>query len=277
MTTLRIYGDSFAASPPPEANLTCWPSLLAKKLNLPMINRAIPGSSTEYSIKQLCFDVEGKAIGNTDIVIIVLSTQGRLNFLYQNENPSSAAEYLKEPSKKLKNPHKWYWLNKRFIEWYMVNQDYQMLSINYTAYISLIKEIASTLPNCKFIILENTIQGFLSGLNNYPSNCVRSSVGLNDISNNEFDTKKDLQNKHYEFWTEYTVVDSRQNHLSNPNLKILSDLLVEGIEKMDLTNITYDKFVSGHLNQIKNKKDYMNYVDLDYINYYEWMYNLIEN
>jgi hypothetical protein len=274
MTTLRIYGDSFA-SMQPSNRITSWPTLLAAQLDLPMSNKAVSGSGTEYSIKQLCFDFWDGIICNGDIVIIVLSSLGRLNFQYQEERPETASIYLRDPGGN-RHEHLWYWKNKKYIEWYIVNQDCNMHSINHTAYVSLIKDIAITLPDCKFIILENMNSQIHLELNTYPKNLLHPHISLNKISNDEFDMNNDLKYP-YSYWTEFTVYDARQNHLSIPNLKILSELLFESIQTMDITNITADKFMKHHLPRITTKDEYMNYVNCGYIDYNEWMFLQIKN
>ena len=276
MSVLRIYGDSFASIQPNDQNITSWPELLARKLQLPIVNNAIPGSSTENAVKNLCHDVENSVIKDNDIIVIVLSSSGRLNFQYQTEHPETAVEYLRDPINRPGHNHSWYWKNKNHIEWYIVNQDYQMLTINHTAYVSLIKDIANKLPACKFVILENTHFEFPNGLDYYPKNCIRSKISLNTVSNNEFDFPPGIDNP-YQYWTQFTTFDARQNHLSKPNLVILSNLLFEAINNMNIDNISYDKFLQKHLKQIKNTSEYMYYVKQDFVDYNEWLFKFIKN
>ena len=44
MKTLRVYGDSFGVS---TDNLQSWPKILQKKLQIPLVNKAVGGGSTE--------------------------------------------------------------------------------------------------------------------------------------------------------------------------------------------------------------------------------------
>ena len=75
MKTLRVYGDSFAS---PEYTGTQrvqsgWASILSLFLGIPLSNRAIAGSSTEYSFQLFAEDVINNRIGDTDIIIFVVS------------------------------------------------------------------------------------------------------------------------------------------------------------------------------------------------------------
>lgn len=274
MPTLRIYGDSFA-SDQTDNQIISWPKLLAQSLNMSSINSAVSGSSVEFAVKKLCFDARDNLIQDSDVIVIVLSSPGRLNFHHQNDHPATASLYLRDPVDTPEHKHEWYWQNKKYIQWYMVNQNHQMHAINHTAYTSLIKDIASSFRNSKFIILENSNAGFPVPVGICPENCLHSTVSLNTISNDEFDVSGDLKHP-YQYWTEFTLFDVRQNHLSIPNLKTLATLLTEALQTMDISNLTYDKFMKHHLKQITSRKDYMHYVNLGYIDFNRWLFSFLK-
>ena len=85
MRTIRVYGDSFAA---PSPEFDSWADILGQQLSLPVINKAINGSSTEYAIKNLCVDIKHNLINDDDIIIFVVSTPGRLHLEIQNKHHS---------------------------------------------------------------------------------------------------------------------------------------------------------------------------------------------
>jgi hypothetical protein len=273
MKTLRVYGDSFASNY--DNNVISWPKLLSKSLQLPLINNAIVGSSVEHSITQIHNDVKNKIFCNNDIIVIVVSSFGRLNFSYQQQHPSTAAQYIHVPKDSKIINHDWYWKNKKYIEWYLVNQNFNQFNVNHTAYISLIKDIAKLYTNCKFIILENSgYQGI--NLSAYPDNCLHSKIGIKEISNKEFEIETYNQVQSYFNWTEFTIWDPRQNHFSIPNLQILSNLLFESLQNMDITNISADKFLKHHMKKITSKEEYMKVVTEGLVSYKDRIYQILK-
>jgi hypothetical protein len=78
------------------------------------------------------------------------------------------------------------------------------------------------------------------------------------VSKSEYE-KDNQSNFNYKYYHEYTVMDPRANHLTNPNLNILADLLVESIQKLTIDNITYDKFHSNNIEKIISREQYIKY------------------
>jgi hypothetical protein len=264
MKTLRIYGDSFGA--PSAADTKCWADILAAKLNVPVVNKAISGSGTEYSIKQLISDVS--IIEDNDIVIFVTSTPGRLHFQKQISDPHTASLYLRDPVGK---QHQWYWDNKKHIEWWMVNADQRLLDLNHEAYLHLIKDIAVSKPNATFIILANSDHRVhIPSIE--PKNFLRCDTYLHEISSREM---ADPANTYFK-WTEHTTYDLRVNHLTIPNLNTLANLLEESITTLSVDNITYDKFKSRFLVPVRVKKEYLDYVEQGYLYQSEWFSSLVK-
>ena len=62
------------------------------------------------------------------------------------------------------------------------------------------------------------------------------------------------------WWREFTIIDPRSNHLTNTNLSILANLLVNSINSLSIDNITYDKFKSKNINKITTKEQYLKYI-----------------
>jgi hypothetical protein len=266
MQLLRIYGDSYAAP-----RIGCWANILANKLKIPEINKAVEGSSTEYAIKCFFQDLFSDNIGYNDIIIFVTSTPGRLHFEFQNQNPGSAVQYLRAASKE----DHWYWENKDHLEWYLVNQDMNLNSINHESYIKFIKDVAWNRPDNLFIILSNSNSRIdttrLDKIN--PPNFLRSYTYLNTVSENEI-IDADLHNVYQDF-VSYTGHDPRSNHLSVPNLEILSELLYYSIKRLTVSNITYEKFKTQILKKIRKKQDWVEGIDQGLYYYLDWYDKII--
>jgi hypothetical protein len=257
MKTIRVYGDSFAVDFPGTLG---WTNMLQDALQLPLINRAVSSSCTEYAIKIFVDDVENERIDD-DIIIIVTSSLGRLNFFYQlDEAPGTANLYTNTPP--LYGNHDWYWKNKDHIEWWMVNLDRKMQAITFESYVQLLKNFAVSKPNCTVMVLHAFDYGYNQDIFNTPSpkNFIRPNVCLMNISKLEagFDV-----NSMFDFarFTKFTGHEIRANHLTNPNLRILTDLIVEAISTGSVDNFTYDKFRTNIIGIIKNKDEYLDYVN----------------
>jgi hypothetical protein len=252
--TIRVYGDSYGAKT--EWNLDCWADILGRKLQLPVINKGVSGGSTEYAIKLLATDICEGNINDHDIVFFVASTPGRLHFEFQHKGrPETAALYLHGAIGP--GDHNWYRHNKHHIEWWMVNQDNRLCELNHEAYLHLIENYARTRPAVKFFILANSDHNFHIPRSEKPNNVFEPKIFLNAVSKSEIvGDKKDFWD-----WVKYTTVDFRVNHLSIPNLEILTNCLIEAIETGSVESITYDKFKSNFLPIIQYKEQYLEYVN----------------
>ena len=264
MKTLRAYGDSFLS------NGLGWEgksltTLLGEKLNVPVINKAIAGSSTEYAFIQLTNDIKNKSIDSNDVIIFNTTFPGRLNLEFQNHTrPETAALDLRKPglfdmlnNSKNSKDHSWYFKNQKHIEWYMVNQDYNLKLLNIEAYTHTIKDFAYTMPNVTFVVLHNLEFEFAIPGNAFPKNFLHSNISLWQISKNEFTNKN----------TELGQ-DPRINHCCIPNLHILSDMLIDAIDQFNITSLTYDKFKQKFIDPIVSLKQYEDYISKGYLYYH---------
>jgi hypothetical protein len=268
MKHIRVYGDSFAAKTLAEGR--CWPELLGQELDLPVIMNAVSGSSTEYAIKKLISDIQSI---EDDIVIFVTSTPGRLHFAYQHDSrPETAAQYLKGDLLSNGKDHEWYYQNKKHIEWWMVNSDNQMNRINHEAYLHLLRSIARSKPNSIFIVLPNSDHHMHIDPVSNPPNFLITQTYLNRISQHELVDEY----PEYRDWIRYSKYDFRINHLSSPNLRILTNLVLDAIKSGDMSNITYDKFNHRFLSPITSVADYLKYVELGYLTYSSWAQHQLE-
>ena len=74
----------------------------------------------------------------------------------------------------------------------------------------------------------------------------------------------------------FTILDPRSNHLTNPNLHILSNLLIESIQTLNIDNITLNKFETKNLGFITNKKEYLKYVSNNILPWLEGLEKLLK-
>jgi hypothetical protein len=254
MSTLRIYGCSYAAEY--DYSQDSWPKLLSKSLGIPLINQAVGGSSTEFSMLNICRDISNNVIADDDIICFVMTTAGRVNLRYVTDNvPNKASNYVHDVPDNYRDT--WYCDNKSFIEWYLVNQDYRLIDINQQSYIHSLINYAYAKPSVKFILLKNL--PFREKLPYaMPKNFLMPDVYLGHISRNEI----------YDFYSndEYRGnmigFDPRSNHLSEPNIKILVDLITQSIQELDVNNFKHEYFHSKILNKKINLNQYLDYVNL---------------
>lgn len=264
MGKLLVYGDSFASpSGNPERN--DWPSRLASKLGYHIENYAVAGSSTDNAIQRLVYDHQNNRIEKNDVVIFIKSTPGRLAFQFQRERPETAALYLHDISKIVDDykdsTHDWYRENKKYIEWYQINADYEKDCIIHESYTHLVSSIAKLYPNTIFLSFTNSHYYLQLPVHDAPPNYFEpKNFYLFDISENEIIDEGNSKHKYID-WTKHTKIDLRDNHLSQKNLEILTDICFEIIEKKTMDHATIDKFEKNIFGQIKTESDYMHYVN----------------
>jgi hypothetical protein len=264
MKTLRVYGDSFAAivNDTPRD----WPTMLSEKLGIPLVGKGVHGGSTEYAALQIFNDFHNNVIGDDDVVIYVPSIKGRLHFdLQMTERPESAAGYQFGPNPLPNADNTWYHKSKSHIEWWITNRSEDLLTMNFESYVHLISNIARSKPNSTFVMIKhidwgNNISGF-----RHPENFLIPSIEFTKITSHEI-----IGGYEYKSFVQYTTYDPRANHLTVPNLLILTDLLYDAINKKDVSGITLDKFKTNLIEKITSKQQYLDYVDqglLDYSKY----------
>ena len=230
-----------------------------------MVNKALGGSSTEYSFRLFVQDLKAQVFGAGDIVIFVTSTPGRLFFKHQNNTaPREAGMVFTAPQS-----YDWYWNNVKYIRWYLENIDWDILRLNHEAYVSAIKDAAYQCPKCLFIVLSNSDSGEDFDIKTNPPNFLRSRTYLLEVS------RREIHDGNIEkFYNDYP--DPRINHLCLPNLEILSDLVIESIRKHDISCIAYDKFKTDLIDTVTTKKDYINYVNSGMIPWRDWWYEQLK-
>jgi hypothetical protein len=249
---LVVYGDSFAAPLLNNNNYISWVDILSNKLLLPTYNKAIAGSSIEYSIGLFSEDVKSNYLKSNDIIIFIITSPGRLHLNYQLTKPHTASNFIRN----IKLKDTWYNSNVNYINWYLTNRDENIININTVAYLHMLSAYARNNPNSTVLVLSmNRINNFI-GLN--IDNFLVPDITLWDISENEFGkgiTFRNLTPASY-------GRDPRYNHLSIPNLEILADLLYESLTIKTINNFSYKKFKSNILTRkIRSLEDINYYVD----------------
>jgi hypothetical protein len=252
MSKLIVYGDSYASS---TEHSKGWTSFLAEKLNLQEINRAVDGSSSEYAIEKFINDFKNNIIKDDDIIIFVLSTPGRLNLSYQQEFPGTASQFLHDVSTN-NSSYKWYKQNRQHLQWYFLNRNGNEACINLESYIHMLRNFAEMHPNIKLLFLENSDHYMEMPYSNTLPNFLRPRIYLTNIANNEIRNFK----SYFDWTSSIPGVDYRINHLSNKNKEILINLVIESLETMTVSNITYDKFMSDLFDPITTKQQYIKYI-----------------
>jgi hypothetical protein len=271
MKTLRVYGDSFLSNGRgwDGKSLT---TLLGEKLNVSVINKAIAGCSTEYAFIQLAEDIQNNRINQNDIIIFNTTLPNRLNLIFQNQDrPETAALYLRESAlfdflnnSNNSSDHSWFQKNQIHINWYLANQDLKLKNLNFESYIHTIKGFAGTMPDTVFVVLHNLPFKFTIPISPTPKNFLHSDIELWKISNNEY------IGDNVEYWDFVKNVgqDPRLNHLCVPNLEIMSSLLSESINCLDISNLSYKQFNQKFIDPIVSLDQYQYYVSSNYMYYH---------
>ncbi len=251
MSRLIVYGDSYVAS---DAGHYSWVYLLKNKLGLFLINKATAGSSIEKAMLLFTEDYKKNFFKKSDIVIFVISIPGRLHLKYQNNYPHTASTFIRSDCR-----DSWYIENKNFIMWYLLNRDPSLYRLNLDGYLQILKSFTEQNPDIKLLLLSvNDLKPLLS-LGKIPNNFLVSNISLWKVSENEFDGFT-LEN-----WIGSYRNDVRINHFSMPNLKIISDVVAEVLEKNDVSLLHYDKFEKKLFNKKLDEKSYNEYIAKNYI------------
>lgn len=251
MSTLYVYGDSFAA--PVESY--SWVNLLGSKLAINFINKAISGSSIEKSMLLFTEDYKKNIFSQDDIIIFVLGIPGRLHLDYQNKHPNTASLFTRDNN--LDNI--WYKINKNYIKWYFLNRDPRLYRLNIDGYLHILKNFSEQNSTIKLILLSVNDLNPIFPLKPIPCNFLLPNISLWKISENEFD------GINYESWTEKVKTDIRINHLSLPNVKILADSIFDIIMTNDLSKLNYNSFIKKIFNKQLDKHSYEKYTKKGYL------------
>lgn len=260
MARLFVYGCSFSAS---EGSINGWSLILKDLLNIEMKNFAVGGASSEYAMAKFESSVRNNEINDDDIIIMQLSSVGRIHLQFQNKYPSTAAQFNHEVPRD--NPqYDWWKWNRSHLEWLMANTDLDLLRTNREAYVHIMKSYAEAYPKRTILVLENCIQEQIFPIKNTPNNFLKPKFDINQVAINEID------NKNFDDFVKFTQYDFRDNHLCDPNNKILAAIIYESIQNKYVYNFTYDKFQQNIISRIDTLPQYFDYVNRGLLTYVEW-------
>jgi hypothetical protein len=260
MAKIYAYGDSYIDNGFREyinnelIEFPGWAPILAKKLGHEILNRGVSGSSTENAMMKFAEDIKENRFESGDIILFQTSTPGRLHLQFQKERPETASVYLHRVDT-TQPRHAWYRENQRYIQWYIANFDVGLAQLNHVCYLHTIINFASSRPDLKIVLLSNTNQVEQIKLPELSKNCIVVPTELDRIAKNEWIDCS------YNDWISWTKFDARTNHLSNPNLNTLVELVFESLSTGRTDNFTYDKFKQRIFSPILSREDYYRYAE----------------
>jgi hypothetical protein len=268
MGTIHTYGDSYISEIFKQYNFSGWSDMLAKNMNMNIITHGVDGSSTTYAMKK--FNETCGQIVDGDVVLFVITSTGRLHLNFQNDRPETAAWYANPIRQFDDHKHAWYFENKDHIKWLLTNYDYDSESLHFEGYRHILRNFAEKHPSVRIMTFRFSHHDVLKSGLHFPfdtKNFLEFPLELTRISRNEFD---DFE---YTDFIKHSVYDIRVNHLSNVNLKILSQLVQQSLESGTTDSITYDLFKQRLFEIPRTAEDYDKYVELDYIYRMPWKRN----
>lgn len=252
-----IYGDSYTCF---EEHMSLGlPALLNQMYGYEVHCFALAGSSTEYSFYKFNYHLRNNFIQSDDIIIFQTSTVGRLYFEHQISNdPASGSLFLQDEHQVPNTPkNKWYYDNKEFIKWYVINFSCQTGVLHQTSYLHALRRFADQNHNNLVIVLMN-------------SNFYDYSIPI-ESSNNFLISKTELQKvsinetyglSYYEFLKNFKY-DIRVNHLTKPNLLILTESIDKAIKEKTIDHLDINIFKKNVIPQVKNIQEFNEYVKQD--------------
>jgi hypothetical protein len=255
MKKLWVFGDSFVA---PNHESHEWARLLADKLNIEYENFGVGASSSEHAMRQFQKIISSTQITNS-VIIVLLSTVGRLDLEFQIERPETAAIYAHSYLVTNDPHHEWYRENRKYLEWLTVNYNYKSAWLNRECYIHTLKNYAESEPSNLIIVLQNSLQSSrpdsIIPRGNPPENFIMPEIDFNKISTNEMIVQVTWQEH-----IKHTGKDARVNHLTIPNLEIMAQAMSEVILTRDVFRLSYDRFQRSIINQIKTQQQLDEYI-----------------
>jgi hypothetical protein len=251
---ILVYGDSYVDGNWSE---NAWVNKVGHRLGVPVVNKAVGGSSTQYSMINFVRDIENYAIKDNDLIIFSVTQSSRIHFMHHNRYPNTAAYKFNYMHKqKHRSEYQWYYDNQTRLEWFFSNRDEFLDEVNHNCYIHFLRNFAESRPSITMLLLFNIFYEVDIPYSHCPENFLKPNISLYHASDNEFKSGRVFENI-----TKYLDLDPRTNHFSNPNLEVLADLAIESINSGDITNYTYDRFNQKILDPISSVDQYMDYVN----------------
>jgi hypothetical protein len=222
-------------------------------------NAAVGSGSSEYAMIRFQESVRRDEIQDGDIVIMQLTTVGRLDLEFQRRYPATASQFLRE-IKREHPQYDWYKNNRSNLQWYLLNRDDDLLALNRESYIHVMKNYAQQFPKRTVILLQNSLHDSRFPLAYTPPNFLMPQIDLQQISEAEI---VDLYpNGGWDWWCQHTFYDFRDMHLTVPNQEILAECIYQSCQSLSVANFTYDHFLTNVcVDRIDSVDRYLQYVD----------------
>jgi len=252
MKNLFVYGDSYSSNEFDEVGKS-WTTTLADRLERNIMNRAVSGGSTHYQFLKLIEDFKSNAFEDNDIIIFGTGYPERYHFEHQRTEPSSAGIQSSSP---------WIKKNRKYIDWYLYNLDYEYCHYIQGMIPHVLRSIADHRPDLTIILTQVLKPSFIFPLKT-PDNLLILDFQLHDISIAEFDG--------FDFpeWQGVSQVDLRINHLCIENSKILTDILEETCKTKEIKNNLEERFLKKVFSKpFENLKDVKKAVEQGLIYYH---------
>jgi hypothetical protein len=268
MSTLRIYGDSFASQQYGGNNhakeIVSWMERTGHFLNMPIVNSAVAGSSLSYSMRILVEDVSSNTLVDGDVVIFVMTNAGRLHFNLQLMYPETSCYFWNNIESYQGEAGDWFIKNRKHLEFFITNRDMHIDIIDYYSYMHTIKSLAQTYTKSKFLVIQTYPQEskppITLPMGDRPSNFLCPDFFLGRVSESEI-----INFKSYDSWVEHTGYDIRFNHLSKINTQIFANMIFYALKNLDAFIFNYDDFRKDILKPLATKQQYKEYVDLGFL------------
>ena len=247
MSKLVVFGDSFASyrgeQNPKTVKGVLWFEEVAKKLNLPLKNKAYSGSSFEWSKKQFWDYYNSNEYSEDDLIIFVFTSFQRSPFLTTGQSPQFASYYsafLQGTMKKDHFAYDHYNDNKelykglaKYYNWETQLFDRHLFCLalkqipNMTVAITAFKDLTINLKN----------NSLLEELDNF----LYIPGRLIELCENEFGDAD------YQKFLRYYGSEVRNCHLSNSNNIILADQITQCIQHKSNKYFRKEKFKKNFL------------------------------
>lgn len=249
MKKLVVFGDSFANYSwfgENEKDSTSWAMDLAAKLNIPIINYGVAGSSLIYSFHKFWEYFKSDQYFEEDIIIFIITNPER-TWVRSMPGP-----YLGVATIDVNNP--WYsdeevtWIKKNYDSnlWTMINllsPDINFDILQIASCFSILAEQHKKNTWTLFRMDNYSARENIEYLNQiiFPSDNFFPYIDANntlfEASMNEFSTE--------ELFRDIAGRDRRMNHLSKINRDILVDMVINIINTRNIQSFNINKFVKN--------------------------------
>ena len=226
MNTLFVYGDSYSSSQTDSIGYG-WAAMLANSIDYNLENKAVSGCSTHYQFLKFIEDYKEDRFKKDDIIIFQSGYPERYHFEHQRKDPDSA---------NYNSNTRWVKKNKKYLDWYMANFDYDHASCNQGMVPHVLRSIAEARPDLNIVYLEVVSPKFSFPLASV-KNFLTFNFNLHTVSIAEFDG--------FDFpdWFKKIDIDLRVNHMCLENCKILAEIIEDAYKNKKVQHNASERFL----------------------------------